>query len=227
MSKHLESNHGTIKSYVIGYLLSLLLTFIPYNLVVNEMLKGTALLVAILFIAMLQLIVQIVFFLHLGRGPKPDWNLYFFISTFSLILVVVGGSMFIINNITYNMLPSDQVKRLVNGEGISQIEGSETGACYGQFEKYMITIKDNMPDTAVVNANECDTIFFVNEDAETHQIVFGTYPIREVYAGIDVLEVKKGRSKNIKLSEPGTYYYYDALNPELRGSFNVAPESNQ
>src|SRR5687768_12731131 len=88
-----NSEHGTMKSYVIGFVLSLIFTFIPYYLVVNKTVSGGVLLATILGFAVLQMIIQITFFLHLGRGPKPKWNLYFFISTVGIILVVVGGSI--------------------------------------------------------------------------------------------------------------------------------------
>ena len=80
-----------LTSYVVGYFLSLIFTFIPYYLVVNHRVVGPILLVTILTFAMVQLLVQVVFFLHLGRGADAKANVYFFIGTVSAMLIVVVG----------------------------------------------------------------------------------------------------------------------------------------
>lgn len=219
-----HNDHGTVRSYVTGFILSLLFTFTPYYMVVNQTVKGSFLLASIMGFAVLQLIIQVVFFLHLGRGPKPKWNLYFFISTVGIILIVVGGSVFIINNLIYNMLPSEQAKRLINDEGIYQIEGKETGACQGQHDKHLVTISDKEVSPLYTYANKCDTLIFVNEDEEQAEIVFGEYPEFEVYAGENMLTVRKGRSQAITLSESGEYQFYNSRYPITSGYFTVVPE---
>lgn len=216
--------HGAMKSYVIGFLLSLVFTFIPYYLVVNKTVSGTVLLVTILGFAVLQMIVQILFFLHLGRGPKPLYNVIFFISTVGAILVVVGGSIIITNNLHYNMLPSDQTKKLVDDEGIYQVGGKDTGACQGQHTNYKVTIKNGQVSPVYTLASKCDTLTFINEDNEVREITFGTHPEHGVYAGENELTVRKGRSKTITLSESGSYQFHDHLRAETAGGFTVTPQ---
>jgi cytochrome o ubiquinol oxidase subunit IV len=219
-----NAEHGSIKSYVVGFLLSLILTFIPYFMVVNQVFKGTALLTVILGFALAQLVVQVVFFLHLGRGPKPNWNLYFFISTIGIILVVVGGSIFIINNLIYNMLPSDQSKKLISKEGIYQINGQETGACSGQYDNHKVIINNGQASPQYTLANKCDTLTFVNEDSEGRELAFGEHPNHDVYAGENLVTLKRGRSKTIVLSETGEYQYHDHEKLDSIGYFIVSPE---
>jgi len=214
-------NSGNSRSYIVGFLLSLLFTFIPYKLVVDQTITGTSLLTTILAFAFLQMLVQIVFFLHIGRGPKPRWNLYFFVATFGVILMVVVGSIFIINNLHYNMMPSDQVKKLVNDEGIYQINGEKTGACKGQHNNHQITIKDNIATPQFINAKKCDTLTFINEDNQEREITFGSHPAHAPYAGELELPVKKRRNKTITLSELGLYSFHDHLQPEVMGKFTV------
>jgi cytochrome o ubiquinol oxidase subunit IV len=214
---------GSIKSYVTGFILSLILTFIPYYLVVNQIVSGAVLLATILGFAMLQMVVQITFFLHLGRGPKPNWNIVFFVATVGIILVVVGGSIMIMNNLHYNMGPSDQTKRLVDSEGIYQIGGEKTGACKELQVNYRITIKAGRVSPLHSVARKCDTLTFINEDSEVREITFGSHPEHGVYAGKTELVVKKGRSKSITLSELGTYKFHDHLNAEVAGEFSVVP----
>ncbi len=226
MSQHSSKSHGehgSTKSYVIGFLLSLLFTVIPYSLVIKQTVSGNTLLATILGFAVLQMIIQITFFLHLGRGPKPKWNLFFFISTVGIILVVVGGSIMIINNLHYNMSSSDQTKKLANAEGIYQIGGEKTGACQGQHPNHKVTIKNGQVSPLHTVASKCDTLTFINEDDNVREITFGTHPQHEVYGGETELVVRKGRTKSITLSESGTYQFHDHMQAETAGDFIVTP----
>jgi cytochrome o ubiquinol oxidase operon protein cyoD len=219
-----KREHGTTRSYVVGFLLSLVLTLVAYSLVVGHVMSGNALVAAILGFAVLQMIVQIVFFLHLGREPKPHWNLAFFVATVGLIFVVVGGSMVIMHNLHYNMAPMDESKSIINDEGISQIEGEKTGACQELGTNHKVTIKDGQIIPAQTVAHECDTLTFINEDDATRDIGFGVSPDHGSYAGVAELSADKGRGKTITLSEPGTYQFYDRLHDKTQGSFTVTPQ---
>jgi cytochrome o ubiquinol oxidase operon protein cyoD len=222
-SKH---EHGTVKSYVIGFLLSLLFTIIPYCLVTEHVLSGNALVATILGFGVLQMIVQIVFFLHLGREPKPRWNLVFFVATVGLILVVVVGSLWIMDHLHYNMTPvtpADASKKLIEDEGIAQIGGEKTGACEGVHTAHKVVIKDGVVSPATTTAQVCDTLIFINEDAGVREMTFGTHPHHGVYAGESELTLRKGRAQTVTLSEAGTYQFHDHLHAETAGSFTVMP----
>lgn len=214
--------HGTVTSYVIGFILSLIFTFIPYSLVVNKTLKGSVLLAAILGFAVLQMIIQITFFLHLGRGPKPNWNLFFFVSTVGIILVVVGGSIIIINNLHYNMKPTDQVRKLVDGEGIYQVGSVKTGACQGIHDNHIVSFKNAQIEPFHTDAKQCDTITFINDEA-VRKIGFGKHDQHEPYAGNKEIPLGPGKSKTITLSQIGTYGFHDHFDEETAGSFTVSP----
>lgn len=216
-----DQEHGTFKSYVTGFVLSLIFTFIPYYLVVNKVLTGTTLLVTILGFAVVQLIIQVTFFLHLGRGPKPNWNLYFFAGTIVIILMVAAGSVVIINNLHYNMSPADQTKKLVNNEGIYQVGGEKTGACRQIGVNHKIVIKNGQATPSRITAAKCDTISFINQDEAVVEIVFGSHPVDRNYAGETELAVRKGRNKTINLSETGTYQFHDHSQLGIAGYFTV------
>lgn len=62
---HGNHDHGSLKSYVIGFVLSIVLTIIPLVLVMNQMLEKTALVITILVMAILQFVVQLFFFMHI------------------------------------------------------------------------------------------------------------------------------------------------------------------
>lgn len=98
------AGHGTMKSYVIGFILSILLTIIPYMIVVDHMLVGTALVASIVILGIFQLLVQLVFFLHLSTKSEQSWNLLTFIFTLVIVLILVVGSLWIMWNLNYHMM---------------------------------------------------------------------------------------------------------------------------
>ncbi|OGE73783.1 MAG: cytochrome o ubiquinol oxidase subunit IV [Candidatus Doudnabacteria bacterium RIFCSPLOWO2_02_FULL_42_9] len=105
------------KSYLLGFILSILLTVAAYLLVVNNMLSQGVLIIVILALAVIQLWVQLIMFLHLGQETGPRWKLISWISTASVLLIVVIGSIVIMNNLNYHV-PSDQ--EIIENEGIHQ-----------------------------------------------------------------------------------------------------------
>lgn len=219
---HAKGEHGTTKSYVIGFILSLVFTAIPYYTVVNETISGSALLATIIGVALLQMIVQIVFFLHLGRGPKPLYNVVFFIATVGIIFVVVVGSIWIMNHLNYNMAPVDMSKYLIEREGIYQIDGEKTGACYGDHDNHKVVIKDGKVNPAYIVAKRCDTITFINEDNQLRELAFGAHPQHDSYAGETEVPLRTGRNKTITLSEVGAYNFHDHFEPTTGGHFTVS-----
>lgn len=215
--------HGTIGSYVIGFCLSLLLTALPYYLVVTKLVSGNALLATILGFAILQMLVQILFFLHLGRGPKPLYNVTFFAATVGLIAVVVGGSLFIMNHLNYNMISTQVSSQLAENEGIYQVEGIVTGACQVHHAKHQVVIMSDKFSAIDTKARLCDTLTFMNGDTVAHTIAFGTYPHQDTYDGVTVLSLPKRGGISITLNRVGVQRFYDRLNPKVTASFMVGP----
>jgi cytochrome o ubiquinol oxidase operon protein cyoD len=218
-----KGEHGTTRSYIIGFLLSLIFTAIPYYLVVSKAISGTLLLTVILVIAVLQMIIQIIFFLHLGREPKPLYNVLFFIATVGTILLVVVGSIWIMNHLNYNMAPTEASKKLIEKEGIYQIDGEKTGACREVHTNHKVIISGGQVSNLHTEAQLCDTLTFINEDDMVREITFGSHPQHGTYSGDTELTVRKGRSKTITLNQEGTYQFHDHLDSRVTGIFTVTP----
>jgi cytochrome o ubiquinol oxidase operon protein cyoD len=108
----------TFKTYLIGFITSIILTLAAYFAVVNHLLNGTALIAAIVVLALVQFIVQLIFFLHFGRGEDGSWNLVIFFSTVGIILILVVGSIWIMNHLNYNMTPQDINNYMSSQDGI-------------------------------------------------------------------------------------------------------------
>ncbi|MDF2650392.1 MAG: heme transporter CcmD [Paenibacillus sp.] len=93
--------HGSLKSYLIGFALSIILTIIPLVAVMNHMLSKTGTIVLILFMAVLQFGVQLFFFMHLKEGENARWNIMALIFGLVILLTIVAGSIWIM---TYNQV---------------------------------------------------------------------------------------------------------------------------
>lgn len=95
---------STVTSYVIGFLFSIALTLIPYKLVVSHVWERDQTITAIVICAVLQLLVQLKFFLHLNFSPKGRENLYSFIFTVITLFIIVAGSLWIMHDLNYYMM---------------------------------------------------------------------------------------------------------------------------
>jgi len=100
----LETRHDEVRytSYVVGFILSVIATLIAYFFVVNHLWPKEMLMYVVLGIAVLQLIIQAVFFLHIGRGSRL--KLVTFVFAIIIVLIIVVGSIWIMHNLDYNMM---------------------------------------------------------------------------------------------------------------------------
>ncbi|HEX8762543.1 MAG TPA: cytochrome o ubiquinol oxidase subunit IV [Candidatus Saccharimonadales bacterium] len=217
-------HHGSITSYVVGFILSLIFTLIPYYLITRKLFEGLTLTVIIIGFALLQMVVQLVFFLHLGREKKPHWNLAFLVSTVGIILLVVVGSLWIMNHLHYNMSPSNVNDKIASEEAVYQIDGVQTGTCSGGTgTNHKVELKNNKLAPDHINANQCDTLTIINLDATVHEVMFGSHEKLELYAGEEGKTIRPGRNAIITLTELGTYTLHDHMQPDLTGGFTVTP----
>lgn len=93
----------TLARYTIGFVLSLVLTMAAYYYVVLHG-SGTWLLAVLGVLALTQMTVQLVFFLHLGDEVGPRYRLASFLFMIGILVIVVGGSIWIMGHLNYNMM---------------------------------------------------------------------------------------------------------------------------
>lgn len=98
-----EAGRRALRSYVTGFVLSIILTLIPYFIVVKHMFGNQNLILAAVLFGVSQLLVQVIFFLHLSKKSKPLWNMIVLAFTIFVVLFLVIGSMWIMYNLNYNM----------------------------------------------------------------------------------------------------------------------------
>lgn len=97
-------SHCTIKYYTIGFIISIVLTIIAFGLVAYPILDKETTIICVVFAGILQLVVQLVFFLHLGAEEKPRLNLMSFVFTLFIVAILVIGTLWIMYNLDYNMM---------------------------------------------------------------------------------------------------------------------------
>jgi cytochrome o ubiquinol oxidase operon protein cyoD len=96
-----------INAYITGFVLSIGLTLASFGLLYfhiqsDHVFPSHELIVPILvMLAVSQLLVQLIFFLHLGQEDKPRWNSIAFAFAVFIVFVVVGGSLWIMNNLNH------------------------------------------------------------------------------------------------------------------------------
>lgn len=98
------SAHGTYKSYITGFILSVILTVIPFWMVMNGEFAKSTIVVGIVIFAVVQILVHLVYFLHLNTSSEERWNVMAFVYTVIVIGVLVGGSLWIMIHLHYNMM---------------------------------------------------------------------------------------------------------------------------
>lgn len=100
-----------VAKYLIGAVVATILTFVSYFTVTHQWLMGTVTIAtSLLVLAVVQMIAQLVFFLHLDHEAKPRWRTTSFVFTFTMLMVVVVGSLWIMMHLNYRMvLSGDQM----------------------------------------------------------------------------------------------------------------------
>ena len=112
------------RAYLLGFILSLLLTLSAYQLVEHHIRShhispsDDVSVFVLLVLALIQFFVQMVLFLHLGREKKPRWNLMAFGFMTTVVLILVLGSLWIMNHLNYHMMSPQQTNTyIINDEG--------------------------------------------------------------------------------------------------------------
>jgi cytochrome o ubiquinol oxidase operon protein cyoD len=91
---------------MIGTVLSLVLTLASFGVVMCRVGSPAFGLAAIVVLCVAQLVVQLVYFLHIGASREQRSNTAIFICTAFLIAVIVGLSLWVMHNANVNMMPT-------------------------------------------------------------------------------------------------------------------------
>jgi cytochrome o ubiquinol oxidase operon protein cyoD len=92
------------RSYLIGFALALLLTALPFALAAAGTVPRTTSLIVIAVAAVVQIFVHLHYFLHLDPTTTPRENLVAIAFTALLVLIMLGGSLWIMFDLQHRML---------------------------------------------------------------------------------------------------------------------------
>ena len=98
--------HGSRRDYVIGFLLSVVLTAIPFALVMTNAFSDPRVTAGIVTaMAMVQIVVHMIYFLHMNTKSESGWTLMALIFTIIIVVIVVAGSLWVMYHMNLNMMP--------------------------------------------------------------------------------------------------------------------------
>lgn len=100
--------HATLREYATGFILSVLLTAVPFGLVMGGVIANAALIAGVILLcAALQVVVHMVYFLHMNPRSEGGWNLLALVFTGVLVIIVLAGSLWVMHHMNANMMPGD------------------------------------------------------------------------------------------------------------------------
>ena len=103
----IDTHHGwnaSSKPIILGFVISIILVFSSYQIVVYRHLAGWVLTSSVLGLGFFQALMQLIFFFHIGLEDKPRWKLAMFLFMIFLAACVVLGSIWIMKNISSNVM---------------------------------------------------------------------------------------------------------------------------
>ena len=99
-----EAGHGTFKSYMTGFVLSVILTAIPFWLVMDHVFASKAVTIGlILVLGAVQIVVHMIYFLHMNTKSEGGWTIMALIFTIIVVVIALSGSMWVMDHLNANM----------------------------------------------------------------------------------------------------------------------------
>ena len=98
--------HASTAGYAKGFALAVLLTVIPFWLVMAKVLPTPAITAAVILgFAAVQVVVHMVYFLHLNAKIEQGWSLLALVFTGILVFIMLSGSIWVMMHMNANMMP--------------------------------------------------------------------------------------------------------------------------
>lgn len=116
MSAHTQhGSHGSMGTLMTGFALAALLTIVPFALVMGEVqISRIAMIGLIMGLAAAQILVHLVFFLHVNRSAEGGWTLAASIFSVIILVIVLAGSLWVMHNMNENMMPMPDMDHMMN-----------------------------------------------------------------------------------------------------------------
>lgn len=121
--------HGDFRSYMTGFVLSVILTAIPFAIVMSGGFESRAVtaLVVLLF-AVIQIVVHMIYFLHMDLHAEGGWTVISLMFTLIVLIICLAGTIWVMHNMDSNMMP-DMIELMEGkdaaGSGESAVPGQD------------------------------------------------------------------------------------------------------
>lgn len=101
----IEMPHASMRDYAIGFILSVILTAIPFWLVMARPLDTGPTVAIIMAFAVVQIVVHMVYFLHMTPKAEGGWSLTSLVFTIIVVVIMLAGSLWVMHHLNSNMMP--------------------------------------------------------------------------------------------------------------------------
>jgi cytochrome o ubiquinol oxidase subunit IV len=101
-----------IQGYLLGLALAAGLTVASFTMVHTNLIWGPGIAVALAVLAVAQIGVHLVFFLHLTTAPDNTNNVLALAFGVLIVVMIIGGSLWIMNHLDNRMMPMDQIMQM-------------------------------------------------------------------------------------------------------------------
>ncbi len=99
-------SHSTFKGYMTGFVLAVILTAIPFWIVMAKVFdKPNTTALVILAFAVVQIVVHMIYFLHMDAKSEGGWNMLALIFTLVVVVITLAGSLWVMYHMNTNMMP--------------------------------------------------------------------------------------------------------------------------
>lgn len=97
--------HGNFHDYAIGFVLSAVLTAIPFWLVMARPFPNGLTAALVVAFAAVQMIVHMIYFLHMNGKAEGGWTMTALIFTIIVVAIMLTGSLWVMYHLNANMMP--------------------------------------------------------------------------------------------------------------------------
>jgi len=105
-SGSVHPHDGTLRGYLTGFVLAAILTVIPFWLVMGHAtVSPQVVILIVLGLAAVQIVVHMIYFMHLDTRSEGGWNMLALIFTAVLVVIVLGASIWVMYNENAHMMP--------------------------------------------------------------------------------------------------------------------------
>lgn len=105
--------HVSFSGYLTGFILSVILTAIPFYLVMTDALhNNVATSITIMVFAAVQIVVHMIFFLHMSPKVDDGWSMMAMIFTVIIVVITLSGSLWVMYHLNTNMMPMQDMSTM-------------------------------------------------------------------------------------------------------------------